>query len=323
MRDRYLYFVVYILLAISMFFVLASVYTSVEFYKVVDYDLSGSASTGTIQFTVEGPPSTEPEAPGPGGGGGGGPSVSRLRIDPSEIEITIVSGGKDSREIIVENIGNTYLAVAISVIGIENLVSFDRNEILLDSGDKSKLFLFISALGEGIFPGKVIFTASGVRKELIVLMNVVSENVLFDVSVFVPDEFKKIASGDTFSAEIELLQIGPKVGLDVTADYVIKNFEGKSFNQESETFFVRGERRYTKDFGELYLPVGDYVVGVGITYPGGFASSSAHFEVVDSLFFAPFSDDVFLALILAFLSLIIIIISILIYLKIRRDIKEG
>ena len=51
--------------------------------------------------------------------------------------------------------------------------------------------------------------------------------------------------------------------------------------QESETFSVLGEKKYSKEFATQQLLPGKYVLSLEIVYPGAFAISSAQFQVVE------------------------------------------
>jgi hypothetical protein len=104
-----------------------------------------------------------------------------------------------------------------------------------------------------------------------VLLNVVSEGVLFDATITVPDLYRVLREGQRLPALIELLEVGGETGVDVTMNYVIKDFDGNTRYTESETFYVNGAKSYSKRFSTLGLEPGDYVLGVELIYVGGFA----------------------------------------------------
>jgi hypothetical protein len=65
----------------------------------------------------------------------------------------------------------------------------------------------------------------------------------------------------------------------VVASYIVKDFFGATYLEESETFYVLGSKDYEKEFTLPELPPGKYILGLEITYPGAFATTSAQFQV--------------------------------------------
>ena len=75
--------------------------------------------------------------------------------------------------------------------------------------------------------------------------------------------------------------MGEEARVDVTLNYIVKDFDGKVYISESETILVEDQKSFKKKFQTGNLPVGNYIVGLELVYPSGVATSSAHFEVVD------------------------------------------
>lgn len=220
------------------------------------------------------------------GGGGGGASYSstpNFALSEDSFNLRIVSGESQTNEVIITNTGTSVLNIQLSVTGIESYLLFNSNELTLNPGQSLPLRFTINAPEPGVYAGKIILKYQGISKEIMVLLNVVSEGVLFDTTITIPDLYRVLREGQRLPALIELLEVGGETGVDVTMNYVIKDFDGNTRYTESETFYVQGAKSYSKRFSTLGLEPGDYVLGVELIYIGGFATSTAHFRISDSL----------------------------------------
>ncbi len=236
---------------------------------------------------------TGADAGGGGGGSGGSGSSSPLItakdlfVDPPELSIIVVKGVEEHTEIIFINKGDLPLQIAMEISGddIKSVLTSEENLFSLNPGQQKVLILKVNVQSEELLTGKIIVKYSGFTKEIPVVIAPQSENFLFDISVFLGSAFKKIIAGNKLDAQFNLLEVNVKEKVDVTATYVIKDFDGNKHYESSETFFVLGEKTYYKEFPTETLPAGRYVLGFEIVYPQAFAVSSATFEVVDPLKF--------------------------------------
>lgn len=246
-------------------------------------DTSGNENSSSVTFSVSSSVSP-PAGTGSGGGGGGGgglPTLAspRFEVSPEELNIFVVSGETGEGEIFVKNLHNSDISVDIELTGIGEFTSLNTNRIYLEKGVSKSVLVFVSPDEQGVYAGKIIFKSANTLKEVLVLVNVRSGQALFDVSLTIPERYKKIFSGEGLKAFVSLLQVGPAAEVDVIANYIIKDFFGNTLLEEKETFRVYEKKDLGKEFSRLDLPSGDYVMAVEVTYPGGFAVSSAHFEV--------------------------------------------
>ncbi|MEK6894136.1 MAG: hypothetical protein AABX10_01605 [Nanoarchaeota archaeon] len=227
--------------------------------------------------------STTGTSSGGGSGGGAYSATPDFTVSETNFNLKIVSGESETSEIILENIGSEILNISVRVTGIENYIVFNTNYISLNPGQRVPLRFTVNAPEPGIYAGKILLSYQGITREVLVLLNVVSEGVLFDATVTVPDLYRVLREGQRLPALIELLEIGGETGVDVTMNYIIKDFDGNVRYTESETFYVQGAKSYSKRFSTSGLEPGDYVLGVELIYIGGFATSTAHFKISDSL----------------------------------------
>ena len=221
-------------------------------------------------------------------GGGGGIvsntfiSSGNLVINPPELSLSVIENVEEKRELSIKNTGNTKITITIEVIGeeIENILTISETQTSLNPNEEKILELTVSKLnGKYLLVGKILMKYSGITKEVPIVIGSKSSNFLFDASVFLSDKFKKITPGTRLSAQFDLIQVSSGEKVDVVANYIIKDFEGNKYYEESETFFVLGKKDYIKEFPTENLEEGKYVLGFEIVYPGAFAVSSASFDI--------------------------------------------
>lgn len=289
-------------------------------WKVYANDSFGNQNSSSVSFDVDIPAEGGGSTGGGGSGGGGGSSAvqepAEFDVYPEELNVLIISKQTDSRKFKIKNTGDNALVIDMEVSGIAEFASLDKERVTLSPGEEETVSMTFTAPESGIYAGRVILKSGNIRRDLFVIMNVRSEDALFDVSLSLPDSFKVILIGDVLKTFISLLQVGEAGEVDVTIKYIIKDFDGETLSSESETFRVFREKSFVKEFSTSELKEGDYIVGIDISYPGGFASSSAHFSVRNKWNINPWLVT---TIILAFLAASVIIYSAIRYKRTKRN----
>ncbi|MBS3070829.1 hypothetical protein J4407_00825 [Candidatus Pacearchaeota archaeon] len=248
---------------------------------------SGFTCTSNVCVAVPAAPSEEETGSGAGGGGGGGTFVTSginfgdLIVTPAEVSVSAIQGIEEQRELILRNNGQLTIFASLEVFGedIRGIVELSEATSSIRAGEEKIIILTINSESKELLTGKILVRYSGYTKEVPVVIGTKTENFLFDISVFISDTFKKITPGNRINAQFNLIEVGLNEKVDVVATYIIKDFEGNSYYEESETFFVQDEKTYSKEFNTENLEAGKYVLGFGIEYPGAFAISSSTFEI--------------------------------------------
>ena len=282
-------------------------------------DTSGNKNSSSVIFTA--PVHSTTTAPSGGGGGGGGtPIVASKDFDvmPKEIDILIVSGKQTEKEIRIVNTGKAKLVIDISASGITNFISVNTNQLTLASAEEKIILLTVKAPESGVYAGKIIFDSGNLQKEILVLINVRSEKKLFDVSATVPESRKDISVGEDLDLFISLIPIGEPVQASINVRYVIKDFNGNILYAWEETMLFYEAKSFIKKFITSKLSSGDYIVGIEIVYPEGFAAASAYFRVIEKAV----NFKAITAITLFISAIIVIFYSILKYKKAKRHLNE-
>lgn len=243
------------------------------------------------------------------------PTISNISVNPRELNINLIINTTTERIIRVTNNGTTNITVGVSQLNLENHVIFGNTSLVIPAGETVDLKVIFVALSEpGIFTGKIVI--GGVS--ILVSLNVKTEFLLFDSNIVVLNKDYKVRQGEQLRTLVTIIPLGDPQRLDVTLNFVIKDYSNKIYFTKTETLLVERQIDLRRNFDTGLLPLGDYVVGLELIYPRGVAPSSAHFKVIPAVSF--FGRVIFYLIIMILVILIIIVV--LLILKKKRKQKE-
>ena len=268
----------------------------------------GCSSTCIIEVVV----------PTGGGGGGGGGAVTPMNIivSPAEFNVNLAIDTTVQQTISVTNLGTSNIVVGVSQQNLTSHVILGNTSLTIPAGETVTLDVVFVALSEpGIFTGKIFIG----NKEVLVSLNVKTKLLFFDSNIVVLNPELKVTQGGQLKTLITLIPLGDPERLDVTLNFVIKDYTNKVYLTKSETLLVTNLTELRRTFDTGLLAPGDYVVGLQLVYPNGVAPSSAHFRIVPKTAMS-FFGKIVLFLIIMILMVGIFILIILIWR--RRKKKE-
>jgi hypothetical protein len=295
------------------------------------YLTSSFSGFSIFQFTSPEEPEPPIEPPvvivldeGRGGAGIGTPSIKEdetqdVTINPLELVFSIIFGETQNKNLTIINSLDRAINLGVSIEGdIKDIVSVQRS-ISLNKGTSKIINVEVGPLlKKSLLTGKLIFSSGAFIKEIPIILNVRSQNFLFDISTTILDEYRIVKSGEKILSQINLVQVGSsKEKIDIVVNYVIKDFSGNLFLEESETFFVLDEKSYVREFSTKGFPPGKYVLGLEVVYPGAFGTASSQFEVVKKRI-----SPIYVAIFLCALLLLFFIIAKVLIKKGNINIKK-
>ena len=254
-------------------------------------DSSGNLNFSSISFNISVAEKGEAEDGGGGGGGGGGgrstagggggsgaiiaPRETKLIINPKILEVSTIVNKTVIKEIEIFNKGNFDEKIKINIKSLEDIIDIGDLEFILDSGKKRKIKVRITPSETGVYVGKIIING----EEVLVSINVQSENLLVNVNLTIPKKFKAVNIGDKLKGNFQLTTTNLKQGTPVTISYIIRDYEGNKYITETETLFLENTENFEKEFNLEKLEPGNYLLSTELVYVNGFAVSSSNFEV--------------------------------------------
>ena len=243
----------------------------------------GYCCSSLCQGTACSTPSVQGPSDGGGGGGGGAAIITQEKgfsVSPSSIKAKVILGGSSEQTLTVRNTGDVALTVSLSVEGVKDYLLLSDNTLTLDPAQAADVTLNFIGKKVGGFAGRILAKADGIEKEIPVIIESITEKVLFDAKLDIPTAYAVVNPGSTLKSQITLINMGAPGKVDVIATYIIKDLRGNTIYQETETFAVEKQASFTKSFKiPESLEEGSFVAIMEVRYADSFAISSQLFEV--------------------------------------------
>ncbi len=300
--------------------VLLSTYLYFQFtdFKIFKKTVTGEVITGNassasvaVSITIAGE-ETPAEAAAPSGGGGA--TIKRFTINPEEIMIKLISGETTTKHVIITNNGNQRLSISIEETpSISEFLKISEEIFSLETGESKVITLDFIAREETIpnlYLGKIIVNGDGIKKEILVAVEIETRSPLFDVGINLPERFMWALPGDDIYYIVEFFNLGDiEDTVDVFVEYRLIDSNGNEILSESESIAVMTKASYVKELKiPKYTGFGRYVIYVKTTYNEEVASASVWFNVGKKPF-------LYGGILLIISSLIILIITMIIIIK--------
>ncbi len=255
-------------------------------------------------------PVTPPSGGDAEGDTGGETTASTITVIPTEINLDLAINTNKEKVISVKNIGTSAITISVSQTGLTQMVIFGDTSLTLAAGEIKNLnVIFVASNDTGIFTGSINIGSVKIP----VSLNIKTKLLLFDSNIVVLNPDYKLSQESDLRTRVTLVPMGDPERLDVTLNYVIKDYSGKIYLTQSETVLVERKTNFRRNFDTGSLPLGKYIVGLELIYSGGVAPSSAHFEIVHKT-----AADFLSSLMFILIILILIIGILIIALVIRR-----
>ena len=242
-----------------------------------------------------------------------------FRADSILLKVSIKNSGSFNGQIDISNLLKEDNEFKINIVGLDNLASVSEDKFSLGAEESKTLEISFSnqkSLSEGIYTGKLIISDLLGKKEIPVILEVESDDNLFDSNVVLyPSD--KIYFGDKLSAEIKIFDISKIGTASVKATYMIKNFDNNVIFSETENIVVNGQVLVTKSI-DLPKDVkqGDYVFVTVLEYKNSIGTSSVFLRVDNkTLFEGVLSKDItyFIILFVFFIFVLLLFVFYSIY----------
>ncbi len=282
-------------------------------FKLYSQDENGqvaSTETRSVIWTPQTITSVSESSSSSGGGSGGIPITppAEFSLDQESIEMTLVVNRLEFNTLKISNDGDSNETFSLSVEELEDLIVFEEDTLAINPGESRNVEFEVTAPREpGIYTGKILVISGSKTEEILVVINVKTEKSLFDITIIIPQVMKSMNPGSDLEAQITLLEMGLLEEIDVTLNYIIKDFSGNLLLTESETIAVYDQKVLQKEFETSSLPLGDYVLGVELIYPDGVAVASSQFKVQEK--FRISNENLAMAILIFVMIFIVIIIS--------------
>ena len=211
-------------------------------------------------------------------------------VDQILLKVLIRSGESIEKEIRVMNTGNGPTTINIEAIGLNDIVKINSPSFTLKAGQtKIGMLDFMSVLEDqrieqqpGIYIGKLALNSEKGSREIPVVAEIETKNVLFDMNL-VPVAFeRKVRQGSETTIEVRLFNLDSIESTNVGVEYFVKDMNGNTILTESETVVVKTQASFFKTISiPKSLAPGQYVFAAQAKFGNSVGTASYLFEVIN------------------------------------------
>lgn len=246
----------------------------------------------------------------------------QFSVSPSSIKEHLKLGASKIQKIRIKNSENAPINFDLSAKTINEFIFLSSTSFTLEPSEEKEIEVNIVGRKLGSYFGSLEIIGNGVKKVIDIVIEVESEQVLFDAKIDIPSAFKSVAPGSDLRAQITLLNVGPPRKVDVTTTFIIKDRRGNVVYESSETFAVEKQTSFVKLFKiPANLQPDDYLAVIEVRYENSFAVSSDLFKVVKKetqLTKKLKSNQILLAILFLFVVLLALITFVLVSKKFSK-----
>lgn len=230
---------------------------------------------------------TPPAAPPTGGGAAVTEAVKKdFSIEPALISVMVNQGESFKTSITIKNTEKTSQKFELSVSeSLKDFIFLSEYAFTLNAGEQKIIYLNFVSTDEtkpDVYTGNLQVSTQDRTKKVPVTFNVKSKIVIFDLTLDVPAEYRERLPGQELLLQLNLFDLVGLGKTNVSVSYIIKDFEGKTLLEQSETVAVENQISFSKTIKlPLDIKTGDYAAIAQAKYNDSVGSSSEIFHIVE------------------------------------------
>ena len=211
-----------------------------------------------------------------------------FEIDQILLKVLIRSNEFIEKQIRVMNTGDEIVNIEINAAGLD-ILSIDSNSFAIKPGQTKIVTLtFSSFIKEqnieqqpGIYVGKLAVNSGKAAKEIPIIVEIETKNVLFDMNLNPMAIERKVNQGSDATIEVRLFNLESIESINVDVEYFVKDMNGNTVLTESETVVAKTQASFFKTISvPKNLKPGPYVFAAKAVFGSSVGTASYLFEVV-------------------------------------------
>src|SRR3989338_6458895 len=214
-----------------------------------------------------------------------------FEIDQILIKVLVKANEYVEKELRVMNVGDGEKNVNIDVSGISGIVNVLEKEFTIKPGQTKIARVNISSFNKaggieqspGVYIGKLIAKSDSYQKEIPVIVEVESKNVLFDMNLNPVARDRSVLQGASTTFEIRVFNLQSIESSNVGMEYFVKDINGNTIISEVESVVVKTQASF---FKTLKIPenlkTGNYVFAAKASFGNSVGVASYLFEVEEA-----------------------------------------
>ena len=238
-------------------------------------------------------------------------------VDQILLKVLVRSSEFIEKELRVMNTGQDPSVFSLEVSGLQDLVKLDSSSFRLKPGQTKIITLNFSSVmpqekieqEPGIYIGKLLTKSEKATKEIPIVVEIETKNVLFDMNLNPVAIERKVKQGADTTIEVRLFNLESIESVNVDVEYFVKDVNGNTIMTESETVVVKTQASFFKTISiPKKLKPGPYIFAGKAKFGKSAGTSSYLFEVIgpESPGFVQFCKNSALCLALSLTTLLLL-----------------
>ena len=210
-------------------------------------------------------------------------------VDQILIKVLIRSGEFIEKQIRIMNTGESPSEISVEALGLHDLLKIDSSSFTIKPGQTKIVSLnFSSFLPEqkieqqpGIYIGKLAVKSQKAAKEIPIVVEIETKNVLFDMNFNPVAIERRVKQGSDTTIEVRLFNLESIESVNVDVGYFVRDMNGNTIVTESETVVVKTQASFFKTISiPKNLKPGPYVFAAQTKFGNSIGTASYLFDVV-------------------------------------------
>ncbi len=245
-----------------------------------------------------------------------------FELDTVFLKVVLAENSNLTKEIQITNTGLQPYHFSAKVSELENIVSLEKENFELASGEQEKINLSFNTQGivPGIYIGKLIIQDPIKEQVVEIVLEVESKNVLFDSKLSLFPQGQDVIIGQKPNLDItiyDLFSIGRK---SVVLNYFVESLDGETIISNIETIIVDEKYEYAQSLDlPLNVEEGKYILGAIVDYLGSVGTSTLTFNIVKKTQTNPSSDKNLTIIVGIFIGFLLLFLGLFTYSIFSRD----
>jgi hypothetical protein len=238
--------------------------------------------------------------------------IDVLDVEPSILRVSLKAGETKEQLITLTNLGAIELFINANMegMGLEDVMELESTSVALGEGETREFKVTFNAenIKPGVYNGRIKFDTGNTQKTVLVIVEVESSRLIFDVKSYIPASHKKLDPGDEVVNDINLYNLEGEQRAVVKMNYEIRNIYGDKIVASEERINVYGSEYSFRKVLALPQDIepGEYVYSVTAYYKDSIAIDTDVFEINGVELGAPIEFNSDLIVLIAVLILVIV-----------------
>lgn len=187
--------------------------------------------------------------------------------------------------------GTEYVSINVEALGLKDIIQIDAPDFTLKPGQTKIVTInFSSFMHEqkieqqpGIYVGKLAVKSQKALREIPIVAEIETKNVLFDMNLNPVAIERRVKQGTETTIEVKLFNLESIESANIDVEYFVKDMNGNTILTESETIVVKTQASFFKTISiPKNLKPGFYVFAGQVKFGNSVGTASYMFEVTGS-----------------------------------------